>query len=249
MELVRKQWFIEDSEQFYQYLYSFSNYTKQDWARNILNTSLEVLVVPTKEMKRIANEIFQGNYTSFLDLKLFRNYESIAIYGMIISRMIDFYEIKKYLSIYKEVIENWAHCDLLSLNINQSNVDEFIGLSNEYMKSEKQFIRRLGLLILLTLIFKDDSYLDHTLNTLLSLQEEHEYYVLMMAGWLLSECIIKYKQRTLLFISNNDMNFQILNKGIQKCRESRRLSQEEKDELIKYKKSRDKKTIYDKTVI
>lgn len=58
-----------------------------------------------------------------------------------------------------------------------------------------------------------------------------------MVGWLLSECIILYKEQTLKFITTTkDLNKKIVNKDIQKCRESRRLTQVEKDELISYKR-------------
>jgi 3-methyladenine DNA glycosylase AlkD len=71
----------------------------------------------------------------------------------------------------------------------------------------------------------------------MNLEAESAYYVIMMAGWLLSECIIKYKDQTLDFLANTSgLNQKIVNKGIQKCRESRRLTDEEKDELIQYKK-------------
>jgi hypothetical protein len=59
----------------------------------------------------------------------------------------------------------------------------------------------------------------------------------MMAGWVLSESIIKYPNEVLLWIQNNpNLNAKIINKAIQKCRESRRLTQTQKDALLVYKR-------------
>lgn len=233
MELNRIVWDNESKNQFIEYLELQSNREKQAWATRMLNTKLDVLVVPTKTMKKIADEIFKGNYRSFLDLKLFNSYETIALYGMLISRIKDFEELKSYLTIYIEQMENWAHCDLLSFNID-NNHEEFIKLSEEYVKSSKVFIRRLGLLIILYLI-RDIKYLDYCFEVLSKFEKEDEYYVIMMGGWLLSECIIRYREESLANLKNYKLNPKFVNKGIQKCRESLRLTQEEKDNLLIYK--------------
>lgn len=233
MELNRIVWDNESKNQFIEYLELKSNREKQAWATRMLNTKLDVLVVPTKTMKKIADEIFKGNYRSFLDLKLFNSYETIALYGMLISRIKDFEEMKSYLTIYIDLMENWAHCDLLSFDI-ENNHEEFIKLSEIFVKSSKVFIRRLGLLIILYLI-RDIKYLDYCFEVLSKFEKEDEYYVIMMGGWLLSECIIRYREESLANLKKYILNPKFINKGIQKCRESLRLSQEEKDDLLIYK--------------
>lgn len=234
MELNKTVWNKHDGELFLAYLETLANREKQTWSKKILNTNLDVLVIPTKTIQNITSEIYKGNFKSFLDLKLFVNYESIAIYGIIVSKITDFATMKQYLDIYKEVMENWAHCDLLSFNITDNNKDDFIRLSNEYAKSPKVFIRRLGLFILLLLI-RDKNYLNNALDALSKCGTESEYYVIMMGGWLLSECIIRYKEDTLDYLTKHTINPKIVNKGIQKCRESLRLTKEEKDALLVYK--------------
>jgi 3-methyladenine DNA glycosylase AlkD len=234
MDLSNVIWNQDTAAQFLRHLKSLGNPDKKAWSAKILNTRLDVLVVGTKVMQKIARDIFNGNYRDFLALGIFENYETIAIYGLIISKIKDFKEYKKYLDIYSNVMENWAHCDLLQFNINSDNVSDFLNLSAGYLKSEKVFVRRLGLSILFTLI-KDEKYLGYAFNALINLKSEKEYYVNMMAAWLLSECIIRHKQQTLNFLDNNILSREIANKGVQKCRDSRRLSQKEKDMLLKYK--------------
>ena len=55
-----------------------------------------------------------------------------------------------------------------------------------------------------------------------------------MNSWLLAKCFIKQKSKTLKYLDNK-LNKYALNKGIQKCRESRSVSEEGKEILKKYK--------------
>lgn len=236
MELIKNLWTQDDKIQFLNYLQSFEEKDKIEWTRRILNTKLPLMAIPTKTLDQIVKNIFKGNYESFLDLKIFDTYESIVINGKLLTRISDFDTMLHYLTIYKEVMENWAHVDILSFNITKTNQQKFIQLSNLYLNNPKPFIRRLSLMILFQMV-KDKSILPIIFQTLLRLDSEDEYYVIMMAGWLLSEAIIKHEEETLDFIKNNPkLNPKILNKGIQKCRESKRLTQQQKDDLLIFKR-------------
>ena len=236
MELNKIQWTQEDVQDFLTQLKSLQIIEKEAWARRILNTKLELLCIPTKTIDWIANEIFKGNDQSFLDLKIFSNYESIAIYGKLISRIENFDLMVHYLSIYTDVMENWAHCDMLSFKIKALNQKKFLALSEIYLSDQRLFVRRLGLMILFQMV-KDESVLPIIFDRLKKLEHETEYYVIMMAGWLLSECIIQYRDLTLDFLNREKkLNDKIVNKGIQKCRESRRLTEIEKEQLLAYKR-------------
>ena len=236
MELNRAKWSSDDQYEFSAYLKTFQQKDKETWSRNILQTKLELLCIPTKTMYKIADEIYKGNYRGFLDLKIFDSYEEVAIYGKLVSRIRDFDEMVHYLTHYLDVMENWAHCDLLSFNMDGSNKDRFLALSEMYLKDNRTFVRRLGLMILFQMV-KDRSVLPIIYDRLKKLENENEYYVIMMAGWLLSECIIQYRDQTLEFLSREkELNKKIVNKGIQKCRESRRMTEIEKDQLLPYKR-------------
>lgn len=235
MELTKSKWKESDKPLFLSYLKTFQQKEKEAWGRNILNTKLELLSIPTKTLYNIVVEIYKGDYQSFLALEIFDNYESIVIYGKLLCKIKDFNEMIDYLNTYTHVMENWAHVDLLSFNINKQNKDQFLALSNHYLSDDRTFVRRLGLMILFQMV-KDKTILPIIYQSLKHLSHENEYYVIMMAGWLLSECIIKYKDESLEFLNNTkDLNKKVVNKGIQKCRESRRLTQDEKDQLLAYK--------------
>lgn len=81
----------------------------------------------------------------------------------------------------------------------------------------------------------DNSYIDKIFDLLDKFENEEHYYVNMMNSCLLSECFIKQRRETLKYLNNNKLNSFTLNRGIQKCRESRRASEEDKEMLKKYK--------------
>lgn len=234
MILNKEMWTQTDKKSFLDFLESKGRPEKTAWSQNILKTTSPVLAIQTDEMVKIANEIMKGNYKSFLDLCIVDYYEAIALYGMIISRMKSFADFMKYLNVYLDYMNCWAHCDILNFPNLLENRDFYLSLSKIYRNDSRVMVRRLSIFILFRLV-KEKELLNTILEYLLEYKDENEYYVIMMAGWLLSECIILYKDETLKFIENNKFNKKIINKGIQKCRESNRLSQEEKDYLLKYK--------------
>ena len=67
-------------------------------------------------------------------------------------------------------------------------------------------------------------------------KDENEYYVNMSAAWLLCECFIKQREATLKYFKNNTTNNFIINKAISKCRDSFRVSIEDKKLLVTFKR-------------
>ena len=73
------------------------------------------------------------------------------------------------------------------------------------------------------------------LDAKLELKSETEYYVNMAVAWLVAECFTKQREQTLIFLHTHSLNNFTINKAIQKCRDSFRVSQEDKQMLLKYK--------------
>ena len=175
MKLKEIVWNDSSKKAFLDYLVTHGNYEKQAWTRKILNTQLDVLAVPTKTMHTMASEIYRGDYAAFLSLKLYDCYECIALNGMIISKIKDFDEMVGYLKEYTKVMENWAHCDLLTFTIAAENEARFRELAVEFIQSTRVFERRLGLFIHLHLI-RNPTYVEVAFDVLITLEDEEAYY-------------------------------------------------------------------------
>ncbi len=233
MDLKKEKWTKKDGREFLKYLESLKNPEKIEWTKNLLNTKMPVLAIKTPIIKKIVKEISQGNFLSFLDLNIDDYYDSLAISGFLIAQTKDFAVMKKYLDKYVIKIDNWASCDLLSFNI-KGHEKQFYNLALEYVKNDKPFVKRVGLNILFKLI-NNDEYIDKIFMVMNSFYDETNYYVNMMNAWLFCECFIKRRDKTIDFLKCHKLNNFTINKGISKCRDSYRVSEEDKQMLIKYR--------------
>lgn len=233
MKLNKEIWNEKDVKEFQKYLEKFEDISKKEWSTNLLKTNLPILSIKTKEMKEIVNEIYKGNYIDFLDLMIWEYYENTIINGFLINKIKDFELKKKYLDIYSKKADNWATCDTLKFNI-KGKEKEYYELALDYINSDLPFVKRIGYYILFEYILID-GYIEKIFHLLDKLNKEEHYYVNMMGAWLLCECFIKKEKDTFKYFKENKTNKFIINKGIQKCRDSFRVSKENKEELLKYK--------------
>lgn len=234
MKLDKEKWTKDDIKSFQEFLKQFENPEKREWSTNILNTSLPVLSIKTADMKSIIKEIAKGNYLNFLDYMIWDYYENTAINGYLICYIKDFKTLKKYLDIYSAKADNWATCDLLKFDIKDQE-ENYYNLALEYIDSPKPFVRRIGINILFNYVSKDE-YIDKIFCILDRFENEEHYYVNMVNAWLFCECFIKQRDKTIKYLQKHKLNKFTINKGVQKCRDSYRVSKEDKDMLLKYKK-------------
>ena len=234
MNLVKDNWTKDDIKPFLAYLNQFKREEKIDWTRNIINTNMKVLAILSKDIKSIIKEIGKGNFISFLDLEIDDSYESLLISGGLLSKIKDFDIYKEYLLRYSKKIDNWALCDTLTFNV-KGNEDKYISLVNELIKSELPFERRIGISIFFSFISYNE-YLDLIYKTVDKFYDEDNYYVQMMIAWLVCELMIKRRDETLKYLEHNNLNKFTVNKMISKCRDSFRVSDEDKEMLKIYRK-------------
>lgn len=235
MNLIKDNWIINDLNLFQEYLLSLKN--KDDkkilWTKNIVNTNLPVLAIPSKNLKRFAKEIVKGNYMSFLDNNIITYHENTIINAYIINEIKDFNKQVYYLDIYSNYVDNWASCDTLKLKIKNCE-DNYLLLAKDYLIKQECFKRRIGIIILFSLV-NNEKYLKEIFKILDNLFYEKEYYVNMAAAWLMCECVIKHRDKTLKYLNNHHLNKFVINKTISKCRDSYRISKEDKKYLLKFK--------------
>lgn len=231
MNLIKTHWAQDDIKPFQEYLCSFSKgEEKAMWEKRIVNTNMKCLAVPSPVIKKMVNEIAKGNFLEFLDLQIWETLSNTFINAGLICKIKDFSLMEKYLTKYAKKCDNWASTDTLKFKITDKNKQDFFGLSKTYIKSKQPFVRRLGLLILLKLE-NFDEFTDETLNILKMFYDEKEYYVNMMNAWLVCESFIKHRHKTLLLLKQKCLNPFTQNKAISKCRDSFRVTKEDKEFL------------------
>ena len=231
---IKEKWKVEDKTKFNEYLISLGNKEKVVWTTKIINTKKPLLAIKTPVLKNIAKEISKGNFLSFLDLNINTYYENDVINGNLICKIKEFDLQKKYLGNYILDIDNWSSCDLLSFNI-KGREEKYFNLATTYLKSDEPFIRRVGFKIFFEFI-DDCYYVDKVFEILNSFGGEKEYYVNMIISWLVCELFIKQREKTLKFLKTNKLNPFQINKAISKCRDSFRVSSEDKETLLSFRK-------------
>lgn len=236
MELTREHWTAQDGKEFQAYLLSFSKGPdKSAWEQRIINTQMPCIAVDAKQVGAMVKEIAKGNFMEFLDLHLWENFTNTSINGSLICKIKDFDVMVSYLKAYADKIDNWASCDLLKFNIKDNNKADYFALSQELIASEKPFVRRMGITILFKMV-DDDNYIQRIFDVLNMFENETEYYVNMVNAWLFAECFTKQREKTIAFLQSHKLNKFTINKGVQKCRDSFRVSAEDKEMLLAYKR-------------
>lgn len=234
MELIRNFWDTKSIRDFENYLNTLSRPEKVEWTKNISCTNLKLFAIPNPNLKKIAKEIHKGNYISFWDNCNFSTYEMTLIYGYLLNFEKNFQTLQMYLKKYLPHVDCWASCDILKFN-NKLPQEELFNLAISYTHSKETFTRRIGLKIMFAYT-NNSAYLEKIFNVLNSFEYEQEYYVNMIVSWLFCEMFIKHKSETYKFLKTHKLNTFCINKGIQKCRDSFRVSPEDKQILLKYKK-------------
>lgn len=231
MSLIKEKWTKKDIDEFNNYLYENRNIDKIDFTKRVVNTNMEVLAIKLPELKLMAKEIVKGNYISYLDLNNFKYFECTIINAFIIGFIKDISLVQKYID--KLYMDNWSTVDTIKFNIKKKE-KEYLDLSKYYLNNKDPFKRRVGVRILFS--FKRTDYLDEVFSIINNLYKEEDYYVNMAVSWLLCELFINNRDKTLEYIKKDKLNKFTNNKMISKIRDSYRVSKEDKELLLKYRK-------------
>ena len=199
----------------------------------IINTHLLVLGIRIPILRKIAKTLAIQADRVLKGLKV-DCYELMTLKGLMITKLQDCEAVKKALATFVPTIENWATCDLMcgDLKIVERNPDYFLPLIKEFLGSDREFEMRTGVVLLMKFYLNDLA----TVFALINNVNCDYYYVNMALGWLICESFLRDKEQTLEFLRTAKISPIAINKGIQKIRESFRVSDLEKQEILKYKR-------------
>lgn len=133
------------------------------------------------------------------------------------------------------LIDNWAVCDIFCGALKEADKEQaiYFDLISGYLESQNEYDIRFAAVMLLG-HFINEQYIDRTLDIYRKIDHD-SYYVKMAVAWGLSVCYVKFPQKTLALIKKQCLDPFTQNKAIQKCRESFRVTKEDKEMLNEYK--------------
>ncbi|MEG0177403.1 DNA alkylation repair protein [Anaerorhabdus sp.] len=205
----------------------------QDLKYQVFNSSLipdnnyRMIGVRMPILHKIAKNIIKSNPSAFLKEVKDIYYEEVMIEGLVIAQL---QTEDKYTLItnYLPKITNWSLCDSFVLALKDNSEDFFKYVIN-CTKSNNPYTIRFGIVNMLY-YYINDRYLLTILKIITKLNTEH-YYVKMARAWCMAECYIKYPNETMPYLLKlND--YWVLNKSIQKIKESLRLTKDEKQYVV-----------------
>lgn len=213
------------------YLNTFKDLKYLEFNKKIVNTPSDMIGIRTPILRKIAKDISKSNSLEFLNTIENKYFEESILEGIIISYLKDNNLFDKHLELFIPKINNWATCDMCISSMKQMRKNEkYFNLAKKLIKSNKEFTSRVGYIIMLD-HFLDIEHIDEILEILNKEEISSYYYVNMAKAWLISVCYIKYKDKTLNFILNNNLDTFTHNKSIQKIIESFRVSKKDKEYL------------------
>lgn len=167
--------------------------------------------------------------------------EEQMLYGMVIGCMkATLEELFPYIERYVALIDNWSLCDSFCAGLKQTKKQpepmwEFL---RPYLHSDKEFDLRFGVVMLMD-FYVTPEYIDRLLQIFDGIHHEG-YYVKMAVAWALSVCLVKEWEKSFAYMSapGNQLDDFTYAKTVQKCRESYRLTTEQKEELAALKVKR-----------
>lgn len=188
------------------------------------------------KLREMSKHISGGDWRGFLKIAQDNSYEEIMLQGMVITQAkCDIEEIFSFTDDFVKKIDNWAICDTFCAAFKgaKTHRQETWDYIMKYVDSDAEFERRFVIVMLMD-HFLTDEYADKVLDILLDIDQK-EYYVMMAAAWAMSTAFVKYRDKVLEIFREESLPPMTHNKAIQKCRESYRVSPEDKEMLKELK--------------
>ena len=228
-------------EEIVQELFQNADLKYKEFHSGLCPNTDNIIGVRIPKLREIAKRVAKENPDGFLKEINDQYYETVMLYGLVIGYMKSDIKVQqKYLDIFVHKIENWAICDYCTATYKfvTKNLEEWFLYIQKYLKSDKEFEVRFGVIMLMD-YYLTDEYIDKVFEIFNQIKHEG-YYVKMGIAWAISMAFVKYEEKTRRFLANNDLDNFTYNKALQKIIESNRVSKEIKGEIKKMKR----KSIY-----
>lgn len=192
--------------------------------------STTIIGVRTPELRRYAKELVkQKEMQNFLHFLPHQYFEENQLHAFIISEIKDNKQCLEELNRFLPFVDNWATCDQLSPKVFKKNRSELIDQIKQWVCSDKTYIVRFGIGMLLEHFLDDD--FDPIYLEMVSKISSAEYYIRMMIAWYFATALAKQYTKALPYIEEQRLDIWTHNKTIQKAVESRRITLEQKEYL------------------
>lgn len=185
-----------------------------------------VIGVRTPALRQLAKKMDREVADQFLaDLPHFY-YEENQLHAFLLADIKEYEKCMNRLEEFLPYVDNWATCDQLSPKVFGRHKHKLMGKITGWLKSSRTYTVRFAVGMLMR-HFLDEDFDRSYLEMVAKLRSE-EYYINMMIAWYFATALAKQYQETLPFLEEKRLAVWTHNKAIQKARESRRITGEQK---------------------
>lgn len=180
-------------------------------------------------LRAMAKEICKGDWEAFLHICPDDCHEYRVLKGLVVAGVPCTVEHRlELIRDFVPLIDNWAVCDSFcgALKEAAKYPDIYFALAESCLDSREEYDLRFAAVLLLD-HFIDDAHIDRVLEIYEGMCHDG-YYLKMAVAWGLSICYVHFPKKTLAVFRRGRLDDFTHNKAIQKCRESYRVSREDK---------------------
>lgn len=227
-------------------LKTLSDEAYKEFNDRILNApSMPTLGIRILKLRELAKEAAKEPEGGWLD-EMLRDHGSCVyqeehmLFGMASGyRKASREEHAAMLDIWVPGVLSWADCDCSTSTYKWMEKDPEFWFSylEKWLNSSREFELRFGVIALMD-HFLNDRYIDEVLRRYADIRSE-DYYVRMGIAWGVATAYVKYPEKVLGLLKEKKLDIWTHNKAIQKCRESRRVSAQDKEMLNALKRKQE----------
>lgn len=224
-------------EELIERLFELRDVKYRDFHSGLCPGTANIIGVRIPMQRKLAQEIARGDFRKFLAEAQNEYYEETMIEGLVIAKAkLDLAERLELLRGFVPKIDNWAVCDSVcaSFKFREEDLPKVWDFILQYQSSTAEFELRLMLIMMLDYFLREE-YVEQILAIVNNIKSEL-YYVKMAQAWLIAELFVKTREQTLKLLKHNNLAPWVQNKAIQKIRESYRVTPDDKQLLLSYRK-------------
>lgn len=189
-----------------------------------------VIGVRMPELRRLAGSLAGSREAEeFLKDLPHDYYDENVLHGKLIEKIRDYDQCVAAVEAFLSYVDNWAVCDTMSPRVFGRHHRELLVKIRQWMDSSHPYTVRFGIGMLMSHFLEED-FAPQQMEWVVRISSG-EYYVNMMRAWYFATALAKQYEEALAVIRDGRLDLWTHNKAIQKAVESRRITDEQKEEL------------------
>ena len=223
LDFIQKKLIAERDEKYAQFV-----------AKIIPNINYEtILGIRTPDLRNMAKNLSKQQCDDFIKSVPHKYFEENQLHAFILSGIRDFETCVRAVDCFLPFIDNWATCDQMTPKVFDKNTDSLLPYIKKWIASNTPYSVRFGIVCLMRYYLGNNFKPEYA--RIVANVKSNDYYINMVRAWYFATGLAKNWDSILPIVQQQKLDKWTHNKTIQKSRESRRISPEQKQYLITLK--------------